>query len=350
LDIRVGARGLSLDRFSGQTLVLAVFDVWNVERAELSSIRAELRGLGAGLVVISDAGVYAFGPDDDVEVVASTPELPAGALEAVRRDWVVGGASPVASATERVALFVIDGARTVRFAQCGLVPRGAAEKTLADGLSEAGRAMLALPPSSVRLRRRDILTACMIVGFAAALDACARRGTRTASPASAAPPPVAPSSSSGEIAVTLTVNGEKHALRIEPRVSLLDALRERLGLTGTKKGCDHGQCGACTVLVGGRRVNSCLTLAVMVEGAEITTIEGLARGGELHPLQAAFIAEDAFQCGYCTPGQIVSAAGLLRERRELSAEAVREHMSGNICRCGAYPNIVRAVLRAQKEG
>lgn len=147
----------------------------------------------------------------------------------------------------------------------------------------------------------------------------------------------------GSIDVTLRINGESHTLQIEPRVTLLDALRERIGLTGTKKGCDRGQCGACTVLVDGRRINSCLTLAVMHEDAEITTIEGLARGDELHPMQAAFIKHDGFQCGYCTPGQIVSAVGLLAEGCPTSDEGVRECMSGNLCRCGAYPGIIAAV-------
>ena len=148
--------------------------------------------------------------------------------------------------------------------------------------------------------------------------------------------------------VKLNVNGEERRLRLEPRVTLLDALREQLGLTGTKKGCDHGQCGACTVLVDGRRINACLTLAVMHQGAQITTIEGLARGGELHPMQAAFIEHDALQCGYCTPGQIMSAVALVKERRAGTDAEVRERMSGNICRCGAYPNIVAAIQSVQK--
>ena len=143
--------------------------------------------------------------------------------------------------------------------------------------------------------------------------------------------------------VNLTVNGEDHRLEILPWVSLLDALRERLHLTGTKKGCDHGQCGACTVLIDGQRINSCLQLAVTRDGAEITTVEGLAEGGELHPLQAAFIEHDAFQCGYCTPGQICSAAGLLAEGHTHSRAEIREHMSGNLCRCGAYTNIADAI-------
>jgi xanthine dehydrogenase YagT iron-sulfur-binding subunit len=143
--------------------------------------------------------------------------------------------------------------------------------------------------------------------------------------------------------VTLQVNGTKHSLQIEPRVTLLDALREYIGLTGSKKGCDHGQCGACTVLVDGQRINSCLTFAIMHTDAAITTIEGLAQGDNLHPMQAAFLARDAFQCGYCTPGQICSAVSLVNEGHAKSDADIRELMSGNICRCGAYPNIVAAV-------
>src|SRR5205807_10617626 len=146
-----------------------------------------------------------------------------------------------------------------------------------------------------------------------------------------------------DLEITLRVNGAVHRLDIDTRTTLLDALRERLGLTGTKKGCDHGQCGACTVLLDGRRVYSCLTLAVMKDGAQVTTIEGLAQGSTLHPLQQAFIEHDAFQCGYCTPGQICSAAGLIAEGKARTAGEIRELMSGNICRCGAYPNIVAAI-------
>jgi len=142
----------------------------------------------------------------------------------------------------------------------------------------------------------------------------------------------------------LTVNGHQHALQVESTVSLLDLLRERLQLTGTKKGCDHGQCGACTVLVDGRRINSCLTLAVMQDGAEVQTIEGFADGDTLHPLQEAFVNCDALQCGYCTPGQICSAQGLINEGKACSRDQVRELMSGNICRCGAYPQITEAVM------
>jgi xanthine dehydrogenase YagT iron-sulfur-binding subunit len=145
-------------------------------------------------------------------------------------------------------------------------------------------------------------------------------------------------------AVTLIINGQDRELRIEPRVSLLDALREHLGLTGSKKGCDQGTCGACTVWVDGRRVLACLTLAVTCEGHEVTTIEGLSAGGELHPMQAAFVDHDAFQCGYCTPGQIMSAVALLGEGHAGDDAQIAEWMSGNICRCAAYPNI-RAAIR-----
>ncbi len=151
-----------------------------------------------------------------------------------------------------------------------------------------------------------------------------------------------------EIQITLKVNGAVKRFKISPWTTLLDALRNHLDLTGTKKGCDHGQCGACTVLVNGTRINSCMTLAVMQDGAEVTTIEGLAEGQALHPLQEAFIEHDAFQCGYCTPGQICSAVGLIREGRAKTPDEIREFMSGNLCRCGAYPNIVAAIQQGMQ--
>ncbi|GLK69695.1 (2Fe-2S)-binding protein [Hansschlegelia plantiphila] len=143
--------------------------------------------------------------------------------------------------------------------------------------------------------------------------------------------------------LTLTVNGELRTIEIEPSVTLLDLLRERLHLTGTKKGCDQGQCGACTVIVDGKRVNSCLQLAIMKDGCEVVTIEGLGAPGDLHPMQAAFIAHDAFQCGYCTPGQICSAVAMIDEGHATTSDEIRELMSGNLCRCGAYTNIVDAI-------
>jgi xanthine dehydrogenase YagT iron-sulfur-binding subunit len=149
--------------------------------------------------------------------------------------------------------------------------------------------------------------------------------------------------------INLVVNGASRQLSLAPWTSLLDALRDHLKLTGTKKGCDHGQCGACTVLVDGRRINSCLTLAVMKDGAHVTTVEGLATDGALHALQQAFIDHDAFQCGYCTSGQICSAIGMIAEGQARTADEVRELMSGNICRCGAYPNILAAILETMEQ-
>ncbi|MBC6434223.1 (2Fe-2S)-binding protein [Nostoc sp. HG1] len=154
---------------------------------------------------------------------------------------------------------------------------------------------------------------------------------------------------SEEVDLSLNVNNVSYTLKLEPRVTLLDALREKLGLMGTKKACDRGECGACTILVNGRRINSCMTLAVMHIGAEITTIEGLAQDGKLHPMQTAFITHDAFQCGYCTSGQIVSAVGMILEESPKSEAEIREQMSGNLCRCGAYPNIIAAIRDVLEE-
>jgi xanthine dehydrogenase YagT iron-sulfur-binding subunit len=215
----------------------------------------------------------------------------------------------------------------------------------------------AAPPQPSRRRFLQSAAAAAAVGAAPHL--------RAQTPTPAAPPSVEVRTPVPSRPVTLTVNGRAYTLQLEPRVTLLDALREYAGLMGTKKGCDRGQCGACTVIADGRRINSCLTLAVMHEGENITTVEGLASNGALSPLQQAFIEHDAFQCGYCTPGQLCSATALLNEFRngtastvtadvrsrppQLSDDEIREHMSGNICRCGAYANIVAAV-RAVHEG
>ena len=168
--------------------------------------------------------------------------------------------------------------------------------------------------------------------------------TTPAKPTLSAPPP------ENRIEVALRINGKSVPLSVDTRTSLLDALREHAGLTGTKKGCDRGACGACTVHIDGRRVLSCLTLAARCQGKEITTIEGLANGDDLHPVQAAFLHHDGLQCGYCTPGQIMSAAALIKEGHTGSDTEIREWMSGNICRCGAYPNIVAAIRDAAREG
>ena len=170
-------------------------------------------------------------------------------------------------------------------------------------------------------------------------------GTGTVTPAAV---DAGPAQASDRVDITLKINGQVTTLSVDPRTSLLDMLREQLQLTGTKKGCDQGACGVCTVLVGGRRINACLTLAVMHDGAELTTIEGLAAGEALHPLQTAFIEHDAFQCGYCTPGQILSGVACIAEGHAGSTDEIKAWMSGNICRCGAYPGIVAAIAAVAK--
>jgi xanthine dehydrogenase YagT iron-sulfur-binding subunit len=190
--------------------------------------------------------------------------------------------------------------------------------------------------------RRTVLKAGGVSTAVVVLPAAAAADARGCAVAEAAVPP-APTSE-----ITLRVNGNARRITVEARATLLDALRERLTLTGTKKGCDRGECGACTVLVDGRRVKSCLTLAVMEDGREVTTVEGLARGSQLHPVQEAFIRRDAFQCGFCTPGQIMSAVACVDEGHARSDDEIREWMSGNLCRCGCYPNIVDAVRDTAK--
>jgi xanthine dehydrogenase YagT iron-sulfur-binding subunit len=193
--------------------------------------------------------------------------------------------------------------------------------------------------------RRSFLGHVGAAGIAATAAPLMQRASATQVEA---PPAAAPAAVPGAVPVTLKINGQEHRLQLEPRVTLLDTLRNNLHMFGTKKGCDHGQCGACTVHVNGRRVNSCLTFSIMHQGDEITTIEGLEQNGELHSVQAAFLEHDGFQCGYCTSGQIMSAAALLHEPCGDDDNAVRECMSGNICRCGAYSNIVAAVQQARK--
>ncbi|ATQ76883.1 aldehyde dehydrogenase iron-sulfur subunit [Massilia violaceinigra] len=203
--------------------------------------------------------------------------------------------------------------------------------------------------SDIKLSRRELLIAGAITATAASVPGAA--GAADAAPGAPSAPPVTSK-------VAFQVNGKSHTLDVDTRTTLLDVLRENLHLTGTKKGCDHGQCGACTVIVDGRRINSCLTLAVMHEGAKVTTIEGLGNKGKLHPMQAAFIKHDGYQCGYCTPGQICSAVSVLDEirqgipshasadlmaRPQATPDEIRERMSGNICRCGAYSNILDAI-------
>ncbi len=194
--------------------------------------------------------------------------------------------------------------------------------------------------------RRSFLTRLGATGIVASAAPLFR--TLAAAQVETSPAPPGSVNNVAAVPIELRINGQSHRLKLEPRVTLLDALRENLNMFGTKKGCDHGQCGACTLHVNGRRVNSCLTFAIMHQGDEITTIEGLSKNGELHPVQAAFLEHDGFQCGYCTAGQMMSAAALLKEPCGDDDNSVRECMSGNICRCGAYPNIVAAVQEARK--
>ncbi|WP_426491010.1 2Fe-2S iron-sulfur cluster-binding protein [Hymenobacter sp. 102] len=194
------------------------------------------------------------------------------------------------------------------------------------------------------LSRRTFVTATLATAALLLLVGVAEAAGPAATSSTPAPMPVP---AAATVPITLTINGEAHRLEVEPRVMLLDALRENLHLTGTKKGCDHGQCGACTVHIDGHSALSCLTLAVMSEGRKITTIEGLAQGETLHPMQAAFVKHDAFQCGYCTPGQIMAATALVQDKQRRSAAEIREAMSGNLCRCAAYPNIIAAIQEIQ---
>ena len=332
-----------LDRRTHVPHVLAfVRDGLDGERPiEPGAIRAELRGLGAELVVVSPAGVWRVRADDPVEPLAGSGD---------------GLAAEVAAASECYgvrpgddAVFVIDGRGVVRFTH-RIQRRGDVWTRLSEALAIAGRGVRARDTHDARQRvlftRREWAVTCLVVGCATAflagcLAGCKEQQRPPDRRAGAEPPPP-------DVEVTLRINGKPHKLTLDPRTSLLDALRERIGLTGTKKGCDMGQCGSCTVLIRGKRVASCLTLAVMAQGKDITTIEGLADGGALHPMQRAFVEHDGLQCGYCTPGQIMSAVGLLGEGRAHSDDEVREQMSGNLCRCGAYPNIIAAIQAARR--
>jgi xanthine dehydrogenase YagT iron-sulfur-binding subunit len=337
-----GSGRITIEQFDGQPIVLAFLPrSWRRNDDDtMAAIRAELRGLGAVLIIVAaNDDIWTFRPDDDIELHASGRDLDREQLAELRSRYEVDG-----DIDDALGLFVIDGKQVLRFAET--VPLSSSDPllALARALAAAGKKLVAGADSKLRLSRRDLVVTSLVTAFAFLLwEGCANQHPAASPAAGDAPMPGA-----HEVDITLDVNGVARSLRVEPRVSLLDALRERLALTGTKKGCDHGQCGACTVLIDGRRVNSCLTLAVMVGESKVTTIEGLANGDKLHPVQAAFAAEDALQCGYCTPGQIMSAVGLLREGRARSDDEVREQMSGNICRCGAYCNIVAAVQSARK--
>jgi xanthine dehydrogenase YagT iron-sulfur-binding subunit len=336
--------GLNFARFDGRPIVLVFLQTWAPCPSLLDGIRAELRVLGAAVLVFADDSACCFDPDETLEHLRG--DRLRESLRLIRRAW---GVEQILCGRDRAAVFVIDDRRTVRFARYWVGSAVPAETMLAAALAEAGRAARSEPNLATSMTRRELLDVALVTALTSVLQACTRARRNGPAPGPSSENAPAGAATAREMDITLVVNGVAHPLRVEPRLSLLDALRERLSLTGTKKGCDHGQCGACTVLMDGIRVNSCLVLAVMAQGKTISTVEGLAQDGEQHALQTAFIAEDAFQCGYCTPGQLMSALGLLKERRQVTPEIIREQMSGNICRCGAYANIVRAIQRARTE-
>jgi xanthine dehydrogenase YagT iron-sulfur-binding subunit len=344
-----GDHGVAIGvRPGGRPRVLAFVRVWRPAHEHAGQIRALLRGLGAEMTILSDSGVWSFRPDDPIEVLPCAAARLAANVHTTELLYGVG--------EDRDAVFVIDEHGTVAFSHA---PREPLTDMLAGALGAAVDAMHAKQTPPITFTRREWATSCLVTGFAVALFGCKSDKPRSkpvpdADDRGAPAPPPAPA----DLDIILDVNGTKHALRVDPRTSLLDALRERLGLVGTKKGCDGGQCGACTVHVGGKRVVACLTLAASVHAQPVKTIEGLAgAGGELHPMQAAFVAHDAFQCGFCTPGQIMSAVAMLDEHGAathagagagaITDDHIREHMSGNLCRCGAYPNIVAAIRAAR---
>ena len=318
-ELSVGDRAPDFEgRIDGQTTVLAFYpDEWDPSRpAQLAATREALRSLPGGAQLL---GVT----QDDAWLELETAEEGAIRFPLVQ-DSALAERFGVAG---RQAVFVIDGEGVVRWSHVG--PVGSHPSL--DELTESVRR--AQHPG---VSRRQLLVTAAAASLAFALLpkpslAGGLAGGQSATPA-------AP-----EKTITLNVNGKDMKVKIDPRTTVLDALRERMNMTGTKKGCDHGQCGACTVHINGRRVNSCLVLAMQAEGDKIATIEGLAKGEDLHPMQAAFIKHDGFQCGYCTPGQIMSAVACVKEGHTKDDEEIREWMSGNICRCGAYPGILAAV-------
>ncbi len=355
-----GGRRVTLTELRGQPVILAFYsNDWDPSRADqlahFNWLVRQVPGVNAELLGISSDGMWcqlAF-DGESVRIPLLADLDPSGAVAA--RYGVRGGQ----------ALFVIDSVGTVAWKHTG--PLGAVPRTgeliealrgLASPAPDAEVAAMplhgespAVEPPLVRTlhssagagpllpSRREFVATALAAAFALAAAPLVAR----ADAVTARLPALPPFPNVAATNVTLMVNGRALSLAIEPRVTLLDALREYAGLTGTKKGCDHGQCGACTVHVNGRRQLSCLTFAVMHQHDEITTVEGLATGDALHPMQAAFIQHDGFQCGYCTPGQLMSATALLKEPCGSADADVRECMSGNICRCGAYPGIVAAI-------
>ena len=312
--------------------VLAFARDWSPQRNdETRAIRSHLRGLGADLVIVGAHQAWRIRPDDEVFMFDET------AARQLHRDHGVKGED---------AVIVLDDEHRVVFEHRQPTLD---QPMLLAGLTAATEAMLR--PTPTTFTRRGWVATCVVAGFSAVVLAACRQHDHEPTPAPTQTPTAVPSPppvvAVEEIPIVLDINGKQRKLSVEPRVSLLDALRERLDLPGTKKGCDAGQCGACTVHIAGKRVLSCLTLAVTAQGKPITTIEGLAQNGELHAVQKAFIAHDGMQCGFCTPGQIMSAVALLAEGRATTDDEIREQMSGNICRCGAYPNILASIKAAR---
>jgi xanthine dehydrogenase YagT iron-sulfur-binding subunit len=307
--------------------VLAFARDWSPQRNdhEARALRGHLRGLGAELVIVGAHQAWRVRPDDDPWLLGEV------AARELHRDHGVKGED---------AVLVLDHEHHVIFEHRQPTLD---QPTVLAGLTAATEAMLM--PAPITFTRRGWVATCVVAGFSAAVLAACRQ--HDPEPAPAPTPAIAPPVATHEIDIVLDINGSQRKLKVEPRVSLLDALRERLDLPGTKKGCDAGQCGACTVHIDGKRVLSCLTLAAAAQGKPITTIEGLAQNGELHAVQKAFIAHDGMQCGFCTPGQIMSAAALIKENRATTDDEIREQMSGNICRCGAYPNILASIKAAK---
>jgi xanthine dehydrogenase YagT iron-sulfur-binding subunit len=335
-EIDDAGRRISLRDFRGSPVVLAFSSThWDPAAAEhiesYNHLISRLPGLaGARLLRVEHEGPWRELAFADTEL--SIPVIADGSADLARRYGVCEGP----------AVFVIDAAGVIRWRHVAgeplVLPDDLAMATSAD---EGKRA-------SVAWTRREFVATAMAASFAIAFLPFTRRADMQAQTLAGAPP--APPAT---IPVRLTVNGRDLSLQLEPRVTLLDALREYAAMPGTKKGCDHGQCGACTVHVDGRRVLSCLTFAVMQQGKAITTIEGLAQsvgaaGDSLHPMQEAFLTHDGFQCGYCTPGQIMSASAMVKEPWGSEDGDVREAMSGNICRCGAYTNIVAAIQEVRR--
>jgi len=336
-----------LSDLRGQAVVLAfASSEWDPAQAEQTAqfqqLFAQLGGDHARWVGVSQNGLWCHmalnGEEVRVPVVAGLDAQG----ETAARYGVRGGQ----------AWFVVDGEGVVRWqyaAPAGLAPSAETVRAALVSLEEkppANDAASAFATEKRGVSRREFLAAALAGALALTLATHSAQADSKPNVVPLTPPEA--QLDAGTMPVTLNINGTDHKLQIDPRVSLLDAARERIGLTGSKKGCDHGQCGACTMIVDGKRINSCLALAVMQQGKKITTIEGLAHGDTLSPMQAAFIAHDGYQCGYCTPGQIMSATALLSEPCGPNDADVREGMSGNICRCGAYPNIVDAVQSVRK--